>query len=133
MAKEYIDREDAIEILTQKQRDICPMGRCGHGYVYGRDRDEYDAIEADIDAISNIPTADVRPVVRGHWIWKHRHRGGFKRVLGVDDYGNEHTVIIDDRYEIDDPYCSECRLLNDSSSLKFCPNCGADMRGKDNG
>ena len=61
MADKYIKCEDATAILEQKQRDICPAGRCGHGYVYGRDRDEYDAIEADIDAINNIPAADVRP------------------------------------------------------------------------
>lgn len=86
MADEYIRREDVIEILRQKQRDICPMGRCGHGYVYGRDRDEYDAIEADIDAVQSVPAIGAVEVVR----------------------------------------CKDCEHNR-------CPNCGADIRGKDNG
>ena len=99
------DRFDCQELPTAKHWD-------GH-------------TEEDVTRLLSLP--DVQPAVHGHWIWKHRHRGGFKKVSGVDAYGNEHTIIIDDRYEIDDPYCSECGLLNDSSSLKFCPNCGTDM------
>ena len=61
---EYIEREAVIELLEDKQRAICPAGRYGRGYVYGRDRDEYDAIDADIDTVQNIPAADVVEVVR---------------------------------------------------------------------
>lgn len=75
--------------------------------------------------------ADVRPVVRGRWEWKHRHRGGFRRVIGEDDFGVRHTITVDQRYEIDDPYCPFCKKLNESVFLNFCPNCGADMRGGD--
>lgn len=32
------------------------------------------------------------------------------------------------------PYCSECRKEPKSGDMTdFCPNCGADMRGKNNG
>jgi len=66
----------------------------------------------DIDA---QPTADVRENVKGKWIIK---TDGFviKRVWGV---------------------CSECGNTLDFSGVNagrgdanFCPNCGADMRGK---
>ena len=33
------------------------------------------------DFIMALPPADVRPVVRGRWEWRHRHRGGFRRVI----------------------------------------------------
>lgn len=62
------------------------------------------------------------------WVWKHRYRGGFRRVTGTDDDGNIITITVDQRFEVDDPYCPECGKLNESSSLNFCPNCGADMR-----
>ena len=82
--------------------------------------------------IKKLPPADVRPVVRGRWEWKHRHRGGFRRVTGEDDFGVRHTITVDQRYEIDDPYCPFCKKLNESVFLNFCPNCGADMREADN-
>lgn len=82
-------------------------------------------------AIKEAPTADVKEVKRGHWIYKHRHRGGFDRMITHDDYGNPHTVTIDNRYECDEPYCSECGKLG-GDFLNFCGNCGADMRGEEN-
>ena len=80
------------------------------------------------DFIMALPPADVRPVVRGRWEWRHRHRGGFRRVTGEDDFGVRHTITVDERYEIDDPYCPFCGKLNESIFLSYCPNCGADMR-----
>lgn len=63
MAK-YIKLEDAIAIIEEKQKELCPVGRYGRGYVYSSDRDKYDAWDEIIDALENIPTADVVPVVR---------------------------------------------------------------------
>lgn len=49
-----------------------------------------------------VPAANVRPVVRGKWIW--------------------------DGYVYDVPWqCSNCGVSHDADS-NFCPNCGADMR-----
>ena len=54
-----------------------------------------------IDAVATIPAADVRPVVRGKWVYN----APFDNI----------------------PYCSEC-LMPQGSECNFCPNCGADMR-----
>ena len=61
---EYIKREVAIAIIEEKQKELCPVGRYGRGYVYGSDREKYDAWDEIIDALENIPAADVAPVVR---------------------------------------------------------------------
>lgn len=57
-----------------------------------------------LDWIDDIPAADVRPVVRGEWIVK------------TDADGKTYGV------------CSECGYKQYAGHLKFCPNCGADMR-----
>lgn len=61
---ECIKREAAIAIIEEKQKELCPVGRYGRGYVYGSDREKYDAWDEIIDALENIPAADVAPVVR---------------------------------------------------------------------
>lgn len=81
------------------------------------------------DFLDNIPTADVAPVKRGRWLYKHRHRGGFRTYEGYDEFGEKHSVRVDERYEIDEPYCSECGKWNESVWLNYCPNCGAKMSG----
>lgn len=40
---EYIEREVAITIIEEKQKELCPVGRYGRGYVYSSDREKYDA------------------------------------------------------------------------------------------
>ena len=40
---EYIKLEDAIAIIEEKQKEFCPVGRYGRGYVYGSDREKYDS------------------------------------------------------------------------------------------
>lgn len=30
---EYIERETAVEIIKEKQKELCPVGRYGRGYV----------------------------------------------------------------------------------------------------
>lgn len=84
-----------------------------------------------VDDLKCLPPADVRPVARGKWNWRHRHRGGFRRWTGEDDFGIRHTITVDQRYEIDDPYCPFFGKLNESVFLNYCPNCGAEMIGTD--
>lgn len=55
------------------------------------------------DNFRSIPAADVRPVVRGKWIYE-----GFMTVK-----------------------CSNCNeYFHELEGDNFCPNCGADMRGE---
>lgn len=63
MMAEYIKLEDAIAIIEEKQKELCPVGRYGRGYVYGSDREKYDAWDEIIDALENIPSADVDAIV----------------------------------------------------------------------
>lgn len=65
-----------------------------------------DIFEDNENMIDRVPSADVRPVVKAHWIY-HEH-----------DYG--------DYYE-----CSHCHdeyvVYERDMYWKHCPNCGADM------
>lgn len=60
----YIDREAAVAVIEEKQKELCPVGRYGRNYVYGSDREKYDNWEEIIDALENLPAADVVEVVR---------------------------------------------------------------------
>ena len=58
----------------------------------------------------NLPSADVRENIHGEWVeWKAR----YGRYRGI-------------------PVCSNCNTGYPiyAKDYKFCPNCGADMRGK---
>lgn len=111
---DYISRDAVLEMLEESH--IISNGEYA-GYC-----------TEDID-ICDIPSADVQPIKHGHWVKKHRHRGGYRQVTGKKPMSYEtHTITIDERYEIDDLYCSECGKLNESVFTNFCPNCGADMR-----
>lgn len=112
----YIEREAAAALLEEKLRDICPLGRCSRNAVYGTDRDLYDAIESDIDALNNIPAADVVEVKHGRWVQVICH-------VEFED------GFVDRLYEC----CSRCHKPNGRKMTDYCPNCGADMRGDKDG
>ena len=73
------------------------------------------------------PTREMVESLRGEWIAEHRHRGGFRRVTGVDDMDVQHTITIDERCEYDDLYCSKCGKQSPDNFLNFCGYCGAPM------
>ena len=81
-----------------------------------------------LSLINKQPAAEVMETKHGEWIYKHRHRGGFERMTTHDEFGNPHTVTIDNRYECDEPYCSVCGKLG-GDFLNYCGNCGAKMDG----
>ena len=60
---EYIEREAAIAVIEEKQKELCPVGMYSRHAVYGSDREKFDAWQEIIDALEAIPAADVRPVV----------------------------------------------------------------------
>lgn len=51
-----IDLDKAIEIIEEKQKELCPFGRYGRNYVYGSDREKYDDWEEIIDALEHLST-----------------------------------------------------------------------------
>lgn len=79
-----------------------------------------------LDALHPITREQVEKM-RGEWVAKHRHRGGFRRVTGVDDMGELRTITIDERCEYDDRYCSRCGKQSPDNFLNFCGYCGAPM------
>ena len=89
----------------------------------------------DVKEFYRMSAASLRPVSReqvekvrkGEWIKCHKHRGGFRRVKGIDDMGERHEVTIDERCEYDDLYCSKCGKQSPDNFLNFCGYCGAPM------
>ena len=75
-----------------------------------------DIVNDVIKLLQNEPTADVQEVKRGHW-----REGAFLKVSGLNNYP---SVI-----------CSNCGITfcdiinNHDYMYRYCPNCGADMRG----
>ena len=114
-------REEAIEILENWK--ICH---------YTPSREAAEVIISALDPLEIITA--LRPVsreqveqMRGEWVAKHRHRGGFRRATGVDDMGEQRTITIDERCEYDDRYCSKCGKQSPDNFLNFCGYCGAPM------
>ena len=97
------------------------------------DRNVVEAEQAKdmvITALRGPTREQVSAACRGEWVKKHKHRGGFRRVTGVDDMGEEHTITIDERCEYDDLYCGLCGTQSADNFLDFCPSCGAPMTDK---
>ena len=85
---EYIEREKVLKAFTECIWDM--------------------AILADLDSIvRDMPAADVRPVVRGKWVYK-----------GYPTKNGEIGVL----------FCSKCNHAQWTDLFSFCPLCGADMR-----
>ena len=99
---EYIEREAAYAELT--------------GYYHHRTEVQHKALR---EALERIPAADVKPVVRGEWIYG-------KEI--AREYLAGECIAID--YE--DIFCSVCKMRYRPyvGNFNYCPNCGADMRGK---
>ena len=104
---EYIKLEDAIAIIEEKQKELCPVGRYGRGYVYGSDREKYDAWNEIIDALENVSAADVVPVMHSYWEHKITNDG---ENIGI---------------------CHNCKYPVSWfwEQAKYCPNCAAKMEG----
>ena len=86
-----------------------------------------DAVGLAITALRPVSRERVEKVWRGEWVKRHKHRGGFRRVKGFDDMGEQHEVTIDERCEYDDLYCSKCGKQSPDNFLNFCGYCGAPM------
>ena len=86
-----------------------------------------DAVGLALAALRPVSREQVEKVWRGEWVKRHKHRGGFRRVKGFDDMGEQHEVTIDERCEYDDLYCSKCGKQSPDNFLNFCGYCSAPM------
>lgn len=111
-------REEAIE----RYEGI----RCTVACFTGSKKD-CDAVDMAFFALRPVSQELVEKVWRGEWVKRHKHRGGFRRVKGFDDMGEQHEVTIDERCEYDDLYCSKCGKQSPDNFLNFCGYCGAPM------
>lgn len=94
---EYIERDAALNAIEEMQRGLCPVGRFGRSFVYGKDRETFDAWQVIADKIEfGIPAADVAPITRAH-------------------------VVVN---WLGDCHCSNCGESIDCTS-NFCNRCGA--------
>lgn len=114
-------REEAILLLKQYQ-GYEPMD-------YGQKlRHSFDLTDETVDtllsALRPVSREQVQKVWRGEWVKRHKHRGGFRRVKGIDDMGEQHEVTIDERCEYDDLYCPKCGRQSPDNFLNFCGYCG---------
>lgn len=75
--------------------------------------DEYIESTLELRLLDKSLTADVRENVRGEW---------------VEEYDDDAAIFFKRRW-----VCSACGDYQTYGKPKFCPNCGADMRGDDNG
>ena len=112
-------REEAINTLRKFPIGLMDLGS----------KEKQDITEAIDMALADLrgPTREQVERMRGEWVIKHRHHGGFHRVTGVDDTGEQHTITIDERCEYDDLYCSKCGKQSPDNFLNFCGFCGAPM------
>lgn len=102
---EYIEREEVLELMRNVSRDIedVPEDAFPKDYADGWE----DGLETAADKVESLFAADVRPKILGRWITQC----GCK------------------------PFCSYCGYNEGGAmqtSWKYCPNCSAEMDGKDN-
>ena len=117
-------REEAVERLERLKRSCRDLaagmpeepGWALHGM----------ALDMALTALRPVSREKVERM-RGEWVMKHRHHGGFRRVTGTDDMGEQRTITIDERCEYDDRYCSKCGKQSPDNFLNFCGYCGAPM------
>ena len=111
---DYIKREDVAELADDILHMVDELRSCGQ-----LDYHAYSELFDNLCGFSTIPTADVRPVVRGRWI-------GGETSADADGFPVYDTFIC--------PMCgAEWDAEEADIAFNFCPNCGADMREVDDG
>ncbi len=123
-------REKAIALFEKQLTAAQVVLDSGFGSNPGENdflyRRRKDMAEIALSALRPVSREQVEQM-RGEWVAKHRHRGGFRRATGVDDMGEQRTITIDERCEYDDRYCSKCGKQSPDNFLNFCGYCGAPM------
>lgn len=103
---DYISRQAVLDLIYELQNFYENEGKESE---YFNSKMMYvgsiNALTAMEDGLSDIPAADVRPVVYGEWV-SHYHSG----------------------IEVKDGFVSTCCDMWNNRKSDFCPHCGADMR-----
>ena len=124
-------REEAIDILENEKmcvnNETCQREECATCSLVMDKGKILTAFDMALSALRPVSREQVEKVWRGEWIKRHKHRGGFRRVKGIDNMGEQHEVTIDERCEYDDLYCSKCGKQSPDNFLNFCGYCGAPM------
>lgn len=102
----YIEKDEALAIIENRQREICPNGRYSRNDLCGSDREVFDNWQEILDEIEAIQSADVAPVRHGRWI-----KVGY--ACGEAEWKCS--------------ACKETEWRTSTSRLKYCPFCGAKM------
>ena len=102
---DYISREADFDAFNKLDYDICT------NETFDNLRGYYGFSEETVNqTINSIPSADVRPIVRGKWILKETVHFGLKEYTCSNCQDDEYW----EKY-----YCR--------GNESFCPNCGAMM------
>ena len=122
-------REEAIALLNEQYETCKRIYDCSADQrkSYPNVPQFMEALGMAISALRPVSRERVEKAWKGEWIKRHKHRGGFRRVKGIDDMGEQHEVTIDERCEYDDLYCSKCGKQSPDNFLNFCGYCGAPM------
>lgn len=95
--------------------------------------EDYDAQQI-LGDIEDMPSVKPQEPKMGHWIMRHRKVNTINYRTGEDVLTDEiHTVKELIRYEVDEPYCSECGKRVGDTSGNYCCFCGARMEVEQNG
>ena len=86
--------EKAIKLLKQYQ-GYEPMFPDGETLKHAFDLTD-ETVDTLLAALRPVSREQVEKVWRGEWIKRHKHRGGFRRVKGIDNMGEQHEVTEED-------------------------------------
>ena len=122
-------REEAIALLNEQYETCKRIYDCSADQrkSYPNVPQFMEALGMALSALRPVSREQVEKMWRGEWVKRHKHRGGFRRVKGIDDTGEQHEVTIDERCEYDDLYCSKCGKQSPDNFLNFCGYCGSPM------
>lgn len=115
---EYIEREKILDAISE-QRRFYLHERDGETdmeklyLLWGSD----NALTTMEDIMSDIPTADVAPVVHGRWIYDRN----------ATDWGIGGYICSECKTRNNNLPCNRIKTVSLCSGAKFCPNCGAKM------
>ena len=112
MGDDYIKKEDAVKAVA-------------NAYWHGTDCECYAFAHKALD---NVPTADVSPIRRGHWIIKcvREYELSYSGTAYVPEYECSCCGNVTESYvRLDEPI-----MPDDADFPKYCEDCGARMDGE---